>query len=158
PRPRHRPRTLPQNPLRGRARHGHHGRVPLPLEPSHGHQTRPRPRRIPTLLVRGPPPRRQHRRPRHLRGRHRRPHHRQRTPLHPLVLPRSDGPGRGPHHHARPQLGRRHRRSQEDRRHGRVLPTPDRPPRLHRPHRPHGLDAPLPQRPQRPHPGNCPRL
>ena len=53
---------------RGRRPDGHHGRVPLAVEPADGQEARRAAGRVRHLLARGPVPPRQHRRPRRLRA------------------------------------------------------------------------------------------
>ncbi len=80
--------AVPQDPGGGRARDGHHGRVPRAVEPADGATHRAGAGGVRALLVRGPAARRQPRRPGDLRRRHPRAGDAERDDRHPLGVPR----------------------------------------------------------------------
>ena len=143
---------------RRRQQDGHHGRVPLDVEPADRDPHRPRAGAVRHVLARGPDQDGRAGGPRDLCRRQPRPGLRLGDAGLPPVLPRAAGSAGRRHRHARPVLVRRPLRGQEDRHHGRGLPPAGRTARLHRPGGPGGLHPPLLQRAQRPDPGIGARL
>ncbi len=142
-----------EDPPRRRRPHGHHGRVPLAVEPADGEEARRAPRRVRHLLARGPVPPRQHRRPRRLRAAQQGLGLRVGDArLHALV-PRIPADRRGRRRDARPVVVRRAHRGAQDRRAGGGLARPGRAARLHRPRRLRRVVPPVAARAQRADPG-----